>query len=75
MVKSFRITIRFNPEYDSQTIQSIKSINSRERSKILRSFIREEFKKSDKINHALSDAKKETKQPETKQVSKWNFPT
>lgn len=90
MGKSFRVTIRFNPEYDTYTIQKIKSIKgSRQLSKILRKIIRDGLK-DDIIDHALSDnkitekfklniasdfkEKNQKKEDKKERIVKWNFP-
>jgi hypothetical protein len=70
--KSFKISLRFNPEYDQEVIKKIESIKGdRNLSRILRKVIRDglsiiEIKQSDalsdKKDHTLSDNKNETRQ-------------
>jgi len=42
--KSYRVTIRFNPEYDQEVINILECLTDRNKSKILRSIIRENIK-------------------------------
>jgi len=39
--KSYRVTIRFNPEYDQEVIDILECLTDRTKSKMLRSIIRE----------------------------------
>lgn len=81
MGNSYRITIRFNPEYDKEIINKLQQYKDRNLSKILRKIIRENLENCNNCNLAapLSDIPADinyTPELQTKQdkVIKWNIP-
>lgn len=80
MGDTYRVSIRFNPEYDKTIIETMKTYSSRNLSRELRKIIRENLKSPEKA-YALSDNKKEQKNMSDKLADKketttvkWNFP-
>ena len=75
MGRSYRVTVRFNPEYDDEVIKLLEQYKDRNLSKVLREIIRNNLlsaplsaKMSD-TNHAPEIQTKQDK------VIKWNIPT
>ena len=58
---NYRVSIRFNSEYDQNLIDKMKQYNNRNLSKVLRAIIREGFNNLSKSN-------------QQSKIEKWNFP-
>ena len=58
---NYRVSIRFNSEYDQNLIDKMKQYNNRNLSKVLRAIIREGFNNLSKSN-------------QQSRIEKWNFP-
>lgn len=71
-MKSFRINIRWNPEYDQEVINKLKAYSNRNLSKVLRKIIREHLTYPDNASSALSD--KKVDKINKNETVKWNFP-
>ena len=81
MGNSYRITIRFNPEYDKEIINKLEQYKNRNLSKILRKLIRENIKNLENCNLTapLSDIPADINyipeiQTKQEKVLKWNIP-
>jgi hypothetical protein len=76
MDKNFRISIRFNSEYDYDVIKKLKSYNDRDRSKILRKIIREhlEYNVADNNDDKMADNLADKIEIKKEKIVTWNFP-
>ena len=76
MDKNFRISIRFNSEYDYDVIKKLKSYNDRDRSRILRKIIREHLKYNlaDNNNDNMADNLADKIEEKKERVVTWKFP-
>jgi hypothetical protein len=76
MDNNYRISIRFNSEYDYDVIKKLKSYNNRDLSRILRKIIREhlEYNMADNNDDKMTDNLADKIEEKKERVVTWKFP-